>query len=53
MSWLQSLIETYDACVGAKQFDADPIPPISHTPQQAHVEIVLDAFGTFQRARIA
>lgn len=52
MGWLQKLIETYDACAGAKQFAANPLPPISHTPQQAHIEIVLDECGNFRRARI-
>ncbi len=52
MGWLQRLVETYDACAGRDQFVMKPLPPISHTPQQAHVEIVLDAHGEFQRARI-
>lgn len=52
MGWLQKLIETYDLCAGAAQFDDNPLPPISHTPQQAHIEIVLDQHGVFQRARI-
>lgn len=52
MGWLQRLIETYDACEGRDQFAIDPLPPISHTPQQAHIEIVLDAKGSFQRAQI-
>jgi len=52
MSWLQRLLETYDACAGADQFAKNPLPPISHTPQQAHLEIVLDGQGNFRRARI-
>lgn len=52
MSWLQRLVDTYDACAGAAQFAAKPLPPISHTPQQTHVEIVLDSAGHFLRARI-
>jgi len=52
MGWLQRLVETYDACAGADQFAKNPLPPISHTPQQAHIEIVLDAQGRFQRAHI-
>lgn len=52
MGWLQQLVKTYDACVSAGQFATNPLPPISHTPQQAHIEIVLDAQGRFQRARI-
>lgn len=52
MGWLQRLVETYDACAGREQFSKDPLPPISHTPQQAHIEIVLSADGNFQRAQI-
>ena len=52
MGWLQKLVETYDGCAGAAQFAANPLPPISHTPQQAHIEIVIDEHGTFRRARI-
>jgi len=50
VSWLQQLIETYDTCLGADQFVTHPLPPISHTPQQAHIEIVLDGQGNFKRA---
>lgn len=52
MGWLKRLIETYDTCSGCEQFAKEPLPPISHTPQQAHIEIVLDGNGSFQRARI-
>ncbi|MCD6027442.1 MAG: CRISPR-associated protein Csd1 family [Solimicrobium sp.] len=52
MGWLQQLVNTYDTCFGAMQFVNNPLPPISHTPQQAHIEIVLDALGNFLRASI-
>lgn len=52
MAWLQKLVETYDACTGSDQFASNPLPPVSHTPQQAHIEIVLDRQGSFKRARI-
>lgn len=52
MGWLQRLLETYDACAGGDQFVNNPLPPVSHTPQQAHIEIVVDGRGTFKRARI-
>ena len=52
MGWLQQLVKTYDACAGAPQFKNNPLAPISHTPQQAHLEIVLDGSGKFLRARI-
>jgi len=52
MGWLQRLVETYDACAGRPQFAHRPLPPLSHTPQQAHLEIVVNEHGRFQRARI-
>jgi len=52
MGWLQKLIETYDLCAGAEQFALNPLPPISHTPKQAHIEIVIDEHGNFQRSHI-
>lgn len=52
MGWLQQLVNTYDTCAGVAQFAKNPLQPISHTPQQTHIEIVLDAKGFFQSARI-
>jgi CRISPR-associated protein Csd1 len=52
MSWIEKLYKTYEACAGAPQFESDPLLPVSHTEQQAHVEIVLDATGNFQRAEL-
>lgn len=45
MSWIQKLHETYEQCAGM-------LPPISHTTQQAHIEIVIDGQGQFQRASV-
>src|SRR5271168_974444 len=52
MSWIQKLYETYEACYAAKQFEAEPLVPICHVRQQAHVEVALDAKGRFMRARV-
>lgn len=52
MSWIQKLYETYEACATAPQFARTPLLPVSHTEQQAHLEIVLDAKGDFQRAEL-
>src|ERR1700722_18641278 len=49
MSWIQRLFETYELCADAPQFDGQLLP-VSYTEQQAHVEIVLDHVGNFQRA---
>ncbi len=52
MSWIQKLYDTYEQCYGAPQFANHPLLPISHTIQQAHVEITLDENGNFRRAKI-
>lgn len=51
MSWIQELYDTYEKCNGAPQFANDPLMPVSHTRQQAHVEIVLNDRGNFLRAK--
>ena len=43
MSWMQKLYETYERNRGQQR-------PISHTTQQAHVEITLDGAGNFLQA---
>jgi CRISPR-associated protein Csd1 len=50
MSWLQKLYETYEHCVGKEPAGAKRLLPISHTNQQAHIEIVIDNNGKFKRA---
>ncbi len=52
MSWIEKLHETYERCAGARQFERDPLLPVSHSTQQAHIEIVLDANGKFLRAKV-
>ena len=52
MSWIQKLYETYERCNGAPPFESSPLPPVSHTQQQAHIEIVLDEHGAFRRAAV-
>lgn len=52
MSWIQKLHETYERCAGLPQFTNNPLLPISHTTQQAHIEIVLDGLGNFRRANV-
>ncbi len=50
MNWVQELFDTYDRCANLPQFRTDPLPPIGHTTQQAHIEIVIDGRGNFRRA---
>ena len=52
MSWLLKLFETYERCAGHEPDGAQKLMPISHTPQQAHLEITLDGLGNFKRAQI-
>jgi len=50
MSWPQKLYETYEQCAGAPQFANNPLLPVGHTVQQAHIEITIDGQGNFLRA---
>lgn len=54
MSWLARLYETYEK---AQQLSADlpqeqQLMPVSHTPQNAHINIVIDENGNFVRAEV-
>ena len=52
MSWLLKLFETYERCAGHEPDGAQKLMPISHTPQQAHLEVVVDGLGNFKRAQV-
>lgn len=52
MAWIDKLYATYEACKGREPPGAAPLMPISHTPQQAHVEIAIDEQGNFKGAKI-
>lgn len=54
MSWLAKLYETYEQ---AQQLSAElpqeqQLMPVSHTPQNAHINIVIDGEGNFLRAEV-
>ncbi|MDO5640483.1 MAG: type I-C CRISPR-associated protein Cas8c/Csd1, partial [Neisseria sp.] len=52
MSWMQKLYRTYDV-ISVKMDSADnPLTPVAHTLQTAHIEIVVDGEGNFQTARV-
>jgi CRISPR-associated protein Csd1 len=51
MSWIQKLYETYEQCKGHEPEGAGRLLPVSHTFQQAHVEVTLDSKGNFKSAR--
>jgi len=52
MSWIQKLYETYERCVGREPPGSEPLMPVGHTTQQAHIEIVIDGEGNFRRAAV-
>lgn len=51
MSWIQKLYETYEQCKGHEPEGSERLLPVSHTFQQAHVEVTLDSYGNFKSAR--
>lgn len=51
MSWLHKLNETYDACRGSEPEGTEKLLPVSHSFQQAHIEITLDINGNLESAR--
>ena len=46
------LFETYERCAGREPDGVQKLMPISHTPQQAHLEIAVDGLGNFKRAQV-
>ena len=50
MSWLAKLYETYEGCMELDLPHEDRPMPISHTLQNAHINIVIDGDGNFKRA---
>jgi len=53
MSWIQKLYETYESCAGNKSISGSgDLFPVSHTSQQAHIEIVIDQTGKFITAKV-
>ena len=52
MAWIEKLYQTYEACKGREPPGAALLMPISHTPQQIHIEISIDGLGNFKSAKI-
>ena len=54
MSWLEKLYQTYENCTDSigNPSDQEPLLPICHSTQNAHIEIVIDNLGRFRRARV-
>lgn len=51
MSWMARLYETYEQGMDKYKDSVYPMMPISHTPQNAHIEITLNEQGTILAAR--
>ena len=53
MSWMQKLYQTYEA-IQEKSLVAggEPLTPVGHTLQNAHIAIVLNGQGVFQTAYV-
>ena len=51
MSWMARLFETYEQGVKL-DLPGEPLMPISHTLQNAHINIVIDSEGNFRHARV-
>lgn len=52
MSWMQRLYETYEAAMALDITDNFKPKPVSHSVQNAHINIVLGASGNFLRASV-
>ncbi len=52
MAWIEKLHATYDACKGREPPGVERLMPISHTPQQAHIDITIDGQGHFKTAQV-
>ncbi len=54
MSWIEKLYRTYENNLNNIGNPNDPTPllPVSHTTQNAHVQIVIDGHGNFLRASV-
>jgi CRISPR-associated protein Csd1 len=52
VSWIQKLVETYDACFGKPQFAQNPLAPISTVPQTTQLHIELHSDGSFHHASL-
>jgi CRISPR-associated protein Csd1 len=52
LSWIEKLYATYDCCAGQPQFDKNPLMPVDHAEQQAHIEITLSGTGKFRAGSV-
>ena len=53
MSWIQKLVETYDACFGQDRDDFLKLLPVSTVPQTTQLHVELHPDGTFFHAAVS
>lgn len=52
MNWMAKLYETYEQALLLDLADDEQLMPISHTVQNAHINLVVDLNGNFLRAKV-
>lgn len=52
MTWMSKLYETYEQALRLELDEENKLMPISHTLQNAHINIVIDREGNFRRASV-
>lgn len=53
MSWMKKLYDTYEAALKLPVTKGKlPLMPISHTPQNTHINIIIDGAGNFRSASV-
>lgn len=52
MNWIKTLNDTFNNCYGKDISGEAKLMPISHTKQNAHIEVVINGDGKFRRATV-
>jgi CRISPR-associated protein Csd1 len=54
MNWIETLYRTYENCAGSvgDPTELEPLLPLSHTTQNAQIEVTLDGKSNFLRAKV-
>ncbi|MDD5125910.1 type I-C CRISPR-associated protein Cas8c/Csd1 [Methylovulum sp.] len=52
MSWMEKLYQTYESGIRLDLPLEKRLMPISHTPQNAHINIIIDGDGNFKDAKV-
>lgn len=52
MSWMAKLFDTYEQAMNLDLPEGERLMPVSHTKQNAHINITIDSDGNFKRASV-